>query len=129
MSKSFTRTKAVIAGLSAAAAASAVILATGGTAHAQLDPDGKAFDIFQNNVKVGEIFVPERSQGDTDYLENWVLFPKYQYPGPQHPGLATVIKAGTTEYKSQSDFFENVPFKPGSKYVAVDSHESSGLPQ
>ncbi|MGW1729104.1 hypothetical protein ACWCQK_40465 [Streptomyces sp. NPDC002306] len=118
-----------------AAAAAAGLLFGAPSANAQLDPstnvDGKSksFDIIQFNHKVGEIFVPDRASGSTSYLEHWVLFSDYKYPGKANPTATITIKEGDSTYSDLQDFFSKVPFGSGSKYVKVDSHESAALPQ
>src|SRR5438094_9435119 len=66
--------------LFAAVTAVLVALAIASRAGAQIDPGN--FDIVQGGAKVGEIFVPARTPGAREYVEHWVLFQTYVYPGP-----------------------------------------------
>jgi hypothetical protein len=94
-------------------------------AQAQIDPGN--FDIFQNGRKVGEIFVPARAAGQTNYVEHWVLFSDYVYPD-SGLSLKTKIKASRRTYTSEEDFFARVPWGPGFRYVRVDATDTDTLP-
>jgi hypothetical protein len=94
-------------------------------ASAQLDPGN--FEIRQNGRKVGEIFVPARAAEATSYVEHWVLFDGYVYPGEDSP--ATVrIKDSARRYASEADFFARVRWEQGFRYVRIDVTESDRLP-
>ena len=110
--------------------AAALALAVFSTpSHAQLDGGTFAIDLYENGKLVGEVYVPDRAPGQTQYYEDWVLFPDYQYPGPRFVGTLKIIADPTKRpYTSESDFFKNVPFAPGSKFVRVFSQESTSLP-
>jgi hypothetical protein len=86
-------------------------------AFAQLDPGN--FDIIQNGKTVGEIFVPQRKPGQIKYVEHWVLFRDYVYPGSNR-SLNTSIKASRQRHVSETDFFTRVPWGPGYRYVRID---------
>jgi hypothetical protein len=101
----------------------AIVLAL--PAQAQIDPGN--FDIFQNGRKVGEIFVPARAAGQTNYVEHWVLFSDYVYPDSDL-SLNTKIKASRKTYTSEDDFFARVPWGPGFRYVRVDATDTDTLP-
>ena len=92
---------------------------------AQIDPGN--FDIFQNGRKVGEIFVPARAAGQTNYVEHWVLFSDYVYPDGDL-SLNTKIKAGRKTYTSEEDFFARVPWGRGYRYVRIDATDTDTLP-
>jgi hypothetical protein len=93
---------------------------------AQIDPN--VYEIFQNGIKTGEIFVPDRDLSAINYVEHWVLFDSYVYPG-KDPSLVTTIKmARKRSYESETDFFARVPWGPGFRYVRVDSTDTDRLP-
>ena len=94
-------------------------------AKAQLDPS--TFNLLQNGAKVGEIYVPQREPGAINYVEHWVLFNNYEYPG-KDPSLVTTIVAGRSNYESEEDFFKRVAWGPGFRYVRVDSTDTDKLP-
>ena len=91
---------------------------------AQLDPGN--FDLYQDGLKVGEIFVPFRDRTDQNYVEHWVLFS--QYENPRENSGNTVISPAGQRYESAQDFFQRVPFGPGSRYVRIRANESLNLP-
>lgn len=96
-------------------------------ARTQMDPGVKR--ILQNGIQVGEIFVPERDPKATRYVEHWVLYNGYVYPGKDNPDVKTEIRESTkSSYESEADFFARVPFGPGFRYVRVDCTESDRLP-
>ena len=99
---------------------------------AQLDPIGgsigAAFDLYESGNKVGEVYVPGRDAYATHYLEHWVLFPSYVYPGPKSLAKLNIVPKSTSPYTNESDFFKRVAFKAGSKYIRVTSDESPILP-
>ena len=87
------------------------------------------FGIFQKEVRVGEIYSPGKDIKATQYVEHWVLYDGYVYPGNNHPGLTTTIKAAReSDYESETDFFARAPWGPGYRYVRVDCTEYDRLP-
>lgn len=99
-----------------------------GPASAQLDPDCK-FYLVENDRRVGEVFVPTRALGDTEYLEHWVLYPGYAYPGRQYlRGLTIQPAIFEKPYRDLNDFLTQVPWKRGSKYIKVRARELNALP-
>jgi len=97
-------------------------------AKAQLDP-GDKFYLYENGMRVGEVYVPDRAQGQTEYLEHWVLYPGYMYPGPRFIGTLQIVPSPMEKpYASESDFFQRVPFAAGSKYIRVLAQEYPYLP-
>ena len=95
---------------------------------AQLDPTG-GYEILQNGIRVGEIYVPERDPGTTQYVEHWVLYNSYVYPSKNQPELKTEIRvAQKSSYESEADFFARVPFGPGFRYVRADCTDIDRLP-
>jgi len=98
-------------------------------AKAQFDPEVKIY-LYENGVRVGEIYVPDRAPEQTEYVEHWVLYPNYMYPGPQYIGTLDIVPSPTERpYASESDFFSHVPFAKGSKYIRVTCQEYSTLPR
>jgi hypothetical protein len=99
-------------------------LSNGDAAEAQLDPGN--FELYQDGVRVGEIFVPVRDRRARNYAEHWVLLPGYENPAPG--GRTTEIRPVESRYQSLRDFFARVPFPDGSRYVVIGAHESARLP-
>ena len=95
--------------------------------HAQLDVGNRAFDIYQREVKVGEIYRGEDASGSEKYVEHWVLFDNYVYPSERN-GIATELRPGGTEYRDTSDFLARVPWEKGYRYVRVDCNDTATLP-
>jgi hypothetical protein len=93
---------------------------------AQLDPIG-GYEILQKGIKVGEIYVPKRDLGAIKYVEHWVLFANYVYPG-RNADLLTTIGIGPNSYESEADFFARVSWGPGFRYVRVDCTDTDRLP-
>ena len=69
-------------------------------AFAQLDPTGiktgAAFDLYEADNKVGEVYVPARDTHANYYLEHWVLFPNYVYPGPKNLAIIKIVPRSTS---------------------------------
>lgn len=94
----------------------------------QLDTKG-TYDVLQNGIRVGEVYVPERELKSTQYVEHWVLYNSYVYPSKDHPELKTEIRvAQKSSYESEADFFARVPFGPGFRYVRADCTDTDQLP-
>src|SRR5262245_33808134 len=73
-----------------------------------------AFGLFKKEVPVADIYSPGKDIKATQYVEHWVLYDGYVYPGNNQPGLTTTIKAAPLSgYKSEADFFANAPWGPG----------------
>lgn len=97
-------------------------------ANAQLDPGIRTL-LYENGIQVGEIYVPERAAGQTQYDEEWVLYPNYRYPGPGFIGSLEIVASPTEKaYESLSDFLQRAPFPKGSKHVHVMSQEHDSFP-
>ena len=99
-------------------------------AQAQIDPGGATHYtqlLFDHGVQVGEVYILDRAPGQTQYAEDWVLYPNYAHSGPRFIGALQVVP-GTLHYQSESDFFSKVPFPAGSKFVRVSAEEFSSLP-
>ena len=100
---------------------------------AQIDPDVKIYLVEKaatgEDQRVGEIYVHDREPGQTQYVEDWVLYPGYQYPGPSYLGILNITPSPMERpYASQADYFQNVPFAKGSKYIRVTAQEFTFLP-
>lgn len=109
-----------------AAAVVATVLHLAQPADAQLDPGN--FDLIQRGTKVGEVYVPPREPGQTTYIEHWVLFPNYTYPSPVSRQGLRLVALRRPRYTSEEDFFRNVPWGEGYRYVQITANESTSLP-
>ena len=85
-------------------------------ARAQIDPQRIYF--YENGIRVGEVYVPDRAPGQAEYLEHWVLYPNYLYPGPRFIGALQIVPSSEKPYASESEFFRTVPFAKGSSTFA-----------
>ena len=122
-----TNLKMILSFMAIALVALAIAKASAISNRAQLDPGD--FVLLQNGIKVGEIYVPERDPRATQYVEHWVLYNGYVYPGKDHSELKTEIRvARKSSYQSEADFFARTPFGPGFRYVRVDCTEADRLP-
>jgi len=118
--------KCVLAGLALALLVAGLLPPA---AKAQIDVGSRIY-LYENGVRVGEVFVPDRAPGQTEYAEDWVLYPNYMYPGPRFIGALQIVPSPTEKpYASEQDFFQRVPFAAGSKYVRVLAQESAYLPR
>jgi len=116
--------------LTKAAVISSFIAVIGALALAKSAPpqiDVGYFEVFQNGIKAGEICVPPRDPEAINYVEHWVLFNNYVYPG-RDPELVTTIRVARRGYADEADFFARVPWGPGFRYVRVDSTDTDKLP-
>ena len=95
-------------------------------AHAQIDPGD--FIIRQNGIQVGVIYVPQRDPDMTTYVEHWVLYDNYVYPGKDASLVTTITKSEKDEYRDEADFFARVPWGKGFRYVRVDATDTDKLP-
>ena len=85
--------------------------------------------LFQRDKVVGEIYSPGTDIKATQYVEHWVLYDGYIYPGKNHPGVVTTIKINPKiNYESEADFFARAPWGEGYRYVRVDCAEFDRLP-
>ena len=93
---------------------------------AQLDYD--TYDIFQNGVDVGVIYVPERGPDSSVYTEYWIMSNRYQYPSERNQ-VATEIKHSTRfHFTSLEDFLTNAPWGDGFHYVTVVAFDRTTKP-
>jgi hypothetical protein len=114
--------------LPAAALAGLLCSTFAGVGRAQIDPGGRIY-LYENGIRSGEVYVPDRVAGQTQYTEHWVPYPNYLHPGPKFLGPMQVVPVTTEKpYASDAEFFKNVPFVKGSKYVRVDAEEFTSLP-
>ena len=99
-------------------------------AFAQLDYD--TYDVLQNGVVVGVIYVPQRNTDQSVYqsvyAEYWVLSDRYLYPSDRTLIATTITHATGYHYTSVEDFFANVPWAAGYRYVLVTAVDSTSLP-
>jgi hypothetical protein len=103
----------------------ALLACLGTVALAQLDPGVSA--VYQNGAKVGEIYVPARTDQGL-YAEHWILYPNYAYVG-QGGAEIKIVPDPNKNYASEADFFARAPFGPGYRYVHVTSEDSAKLPR
>lgn len=92
------------------------------TALAQLESGIMA--IYQNGKEVGRIYVPGRAAKADTYVEHWLLYPNYTYPGRRRPALETVIVPLDDVAASLTEFKQSAGAEPGSKLIQVLSHET-----
>jgi hypothetical protein len=62
------------------------------------------------------------------YVEHWVLFAGYTYPSPLNGKAITVRPAAEQRAMSEAEFFAQVPWGPGFRYVRVDAADTTKLP-
>jgi hypothetical protein len=95
-----------------------------GTAFAQFPPGSQSYDVYQNGVLAGELYV--EGSGST-YTEHWVLFPNYKAPSGSN-ALSTTVVPGLKTYVDTKEFFAKVSFLAGSRYVKSACQEDAKLP-
>lgn len=98
-------------------------------AHAQLSAGGGIagqFDYIRGVFKeVGKVFVPEW-RSPNNYMEHWILFPDYVYPGEKNPSVdLSVTPDENIKYDNVSDFLKE-NFCEGCTYIRVESTEYTG---
>ena len=76
---------------------------------------------------VGEIFVPERAGDASTYVEHWVSFRDYVYPNGNSTS-STKIEAGKQNYRNEQDFFAQVPWDDGFRYIQITAAEARKPP-
>jgi hypothetical protein len=101
------------------------LLVPASPAGAQLDPGN--FDIRQRGTVVGHIFVPAHLSPAV-YVEHWIVSGEYVYPS-SHAPVATEILPSDRTSASVQEFFRQVNFGPGSRYIRVLAQESGTLPK
>ncbi|HVQ37438.1 MAG TPA: hypothetical protein VMS31_07895 [Pyrinomonadaceae bacterium] len=60
-------------------------------------------------------------------FEGRMLWDNYIYPSATAP-VVTLIKSSRCKYVSEEEFFARVKWKPGFRYVRVDSTDTDRLP-
>src|SRR5262245_6278813 len=90
-------------------------------------PPLMTLDIYQNGVKVGEVFRPAGTKEEINYVEHWVLFDNFVYMGAISSMSTSFVKSHQ-EYSSEQDFFARVPWGKGFRYVRVDCNDTTSLP-
>ena len=122
-----TKVKSLVAILFALALSVPVAARIEYYSRSQIDPTQLCI-IRQNGIRVGEIYVPDRERGATQYVEHWVLYDNYVYLNKDNPSLETTIEAVRHDYESEEDFFARVPWGKGFRYVRVDCTDTDKLP-
>ena len=107
-----------------AAGMAVALLVPASPAAAQLDPGN--FDIRQHGTVVGHIFVPVHLSPAV-YVEHWIVSREYVYPS-SHAPVVTEIVPSTRSSASEQEFFRQVDFGPGSRYIRVLAQETGTLP-
>ena len=95
-------------------------------AYAQLDPG--SYVVRQNGIQVGVIFVAPRYPEAIQYVEHWVLYDNYVYPGKDASLVTSFTTFKQASYRSEADFFARVPWGKGFRYIRVDSTDTDRLP-
>lgn len=108
-----------------AAGVAATLLFPASPAAAQLDPGN--FDIRQHGTVVGHIFVPVRLSPAV-YVEHWIVSREYVYPSSHGPVVTEIVPSNRSS-ASEQEFFRQVDFGPGSRYIRVLAQESGTLPK
>jgi hypothetical protein len=80
------------------------------------------YEIRQNGVKVGEIFVPARGDGQARYGEVWVVGTNYVYPSESN-NTGFEIKPTGKKFKTESDFLSAAKAL-GGKIIRVEATET-----
>lgn len=120
--KSLARLSAVALVASLATAA----FVTPRSANAQLDyNEERAFDLYEDGQLVGQVF--REGSNPTEYVEHWVMFPRYIYPSPVN-GVQLVVVPGKSHYRGAADFLARVPFEPGSRYARAAIFDAERIP-
>jgi hypothetical protein len=119
--KSFTRLSAAAVVVAAAAAFGAPR-----SARAQLDPTGGfVFDLYENGERVGQVY--REGENPNEYVEHWVMFPRYVYPSSVN-GVRLLVVPGADQYRSAGDFLARVPFEQGSRYARAAIFDAERIP-
>jgi hypothetical protein len=85
--------------------------------------------LYEAGNEVGQVY---RGPGDANarfYVEHWVLYPTYVYPGPRTLAVLELAPQAVTAFESEQDFFRNAHFPKGSKYMRVTAEEFNELPR
>lgn len=116
--------------------AAAVLVASAGSAGAQIIEGehliiqwGEADPFPSNGHEVGRIFVPAH-EGETSYVEHWVLFEDYVYPSRDGESVTTEIVRATEQHVSEEAFFADSAkqVNDGGRYVLVEATEFDKVP-
>lgn len=93
---------------------------------AQLDYD--TYDIFQNGVDVGVIYVPVRGADPSVYAEYWIMSDRYQYPSERNPVATEIKHSDRYHFTSLADFLTNAHWGEGFHYVTVTAYDRTTKP-
>jgi len=93
---------------------------------AQLDYD--TYDIFQNGINVGVIYVPVRGADPSVYAEYWIMSDRYQYPSEKNPVATTIKSSRDRHYTSLTDFLTNAPWAEGYHFLTVEAYDRTTRP-
>lgn len=99
-----------------------VVSLVASTALAQFPPGTAVWDVKQNGVLVGQLYV---EGSGANYTEHWVLWPGYVTPTSS---IEVEVKMGSSTYADAKKFLAQVQFPTGSKYVKANCTESNKLP-
>ncbi len=89
---------------------------------AQLDVG--SYQLEQDGITVGQVFVPERDPEDCNYREYWYLHKDYVYPSDENNIGFTLESSQEATAQSVEEFLAEVEAKhPGGRLVIVDSTE------
>lgn len=80
------------------------------------------YEIRQNGVKVGEIFVPARGDAQVRYGEVWVVGTNYVYPSESNK-VGFEIKPTGKVFKTEKDFLSSARSLAG-KIIRVEATEA-----
>lgn len=78
--------------------------------------------------EVGEVYRGPGFDDASVYVEHWILYPGYVYPGPRTLTVLNLTPKAETPYRNEAGFFANAAFPKGSKYVRVLAEEFNQLP-
>jgi hypothetical protein len=112
-----------------AAAASVVLAVTifTGVVFGQI-PVNPDLVLVESGNKMGIAYRGPGPEDATQYVEHWILFPGYAYPGTDTLATLELTPGAGQYFESESDFFTRAPFPAGSKYVRAYCEEFTKLP-
>jgi hypothetical protein len=93
---------------------------------AQLDYD--TYDIYQNGVDVGVIYVPARGADPSVYSEYWIMSGHYVYPSETNQVATEIRHSDRYHFTSLADLLANAPWGEGFHYVTVTAFDRTTRP-